>query len=89
MPTQHGSNTTWQQHNMEAAQHGSSTKQGTHIIGHRQQHKGQKVETTIHHAKQPQLSVRVSMIECLNEEMEIKLYSLSVFLQIVPVVSFE
>ena len=35
--------------------------------------KGKKVETTIHHAKQPQLSVRVSMIESLNEEMEIKL----------------
>ena len=39
---------------------------------------GKKVETTIHHAKQPQLSIRVSMIESLNEEMEIKLSSLSV-----------
>ena len=28
--------------------------------------KGKKVETTIHHAKQPQLSVRLSMIEFLN-----------------------
>jgi hypothetical protein len=42
MTTQHGSNTTWQQHNMVAAQHGSSTKQGTNIVGHRQQHKGQE-----------------------------------------------
>jgi hypothetical protein len=40
--------------------------------------KGKKAETTIHHAKQPQLSVRVSMIESLNEEIEIKLSSLSV-----------
>ena len=32
--------------------------------------KGKKVETTIHHAKEPQLSVRVSMIESLNEEIE-------------------
>ena len=40
--------------------------------------KDKKVETTIHHAKQPQLSVRVSMIESLNEEMEIKLSSLTV-----------
>ena len=40
--------------------------------------KGKKVETTIHHTKQPQLSVRVSMIESLNEEIEIKLSSLSV-----------
>ena len=28
--------------------------------------KGKKVETTIHHTKQPQLSVRVSMIESLK-----------------------
>jgi hypothetical protein len=40
--------------------------------------KGKKVETTIHHTKQPQLSVRVPMIESLNEEIEIKLPSLSV-----------
>ena len=40
--------------------------------------KGKKVETTIHHTKQPQLSVRVSMIESLNEDIEIKLSSLSV-----------
>ena len=31
--------------------------------------KGKKVETTIHHAKQPQLSVRVSIIESLNEDI--------------------
>ena len=35
--------------------------------------KDKKVETTIHHTKQPQLSVRESMIESLNEEIEIKL----------------
>jgi hypothetical protein len=40
--------------------------------------KGKKVETTIHPTKQPQLSVRVSMIESLNEEIVIKLSSLSV-----------
>ena len=40
--------------------------------------KGKKVEMKIHHTKQPQLSVRVSMIESLNEEIEIKLSSLSV-----------
>ena len=40
--------------------------------------KGKKAETTIHHTKQPQLSVRVSMIESFNEEIEIKLSSLSV-----------
>ena len=40
--------------------------------------KGKKVETAIHHAKQPQLPARVSMIESLNEEMEMKRSSLSV-----------
>ena len=39
---------------------------------------GKKVETTIHHVKKPQLSVRVSMIETLNEVMEIKRSNLSV-----------
>ena len=56
---------------MVATKHGSSTKHGTNIIGHRQQHKEGR-DTTIHHAKQSQLSVRVSMIESLNEEIEIK-----------------
>jgi hypothetical protein len=51
---------------MVATQHGSSTKHGTNIIGHRQQHKGQQ------YTKQPQPSVRMSMIESLNEEIEIK-----------------
>jgi hypothetical protein len=37
---------------MEAAQHGRSTKHGTNIIEHRQQHKGKEEETAIHHAKQ-------------------------------------
>ena len=49
--------------------------------------KGMKVETTIHHANQPQLSVKVSMIESLNEELEIKLLGLSVFLHLVTVAS--
>jgi hypothetical protein len=40
--------------------------------------KVKKVETTIYHTKKPQLSVRVSMIESLNEEFEIKLSILSV-----------
>ena len=48
------------------------------LLGTDNSAKGKKVETTIHHAKQPQLSVRVSMIESLNEEIEIKLSSLSV-----------
>jgi hypothetical protein len=30
---------------------------------------GKKVQTIIHYTKQPQLSVRVSMIESLNEEV--------------------
>ena len=37
-----------------------------------------KVKTTIHHTKQPQLTAIVSMIESFNEEIEIKLSSLSV-----------
>ena len=48
------------------------------LLGTDNSTKGKKVETTIHHTKQPQLSVRVSMIESLNEEIEIKLFSLSV-----------
>ena len=48
---------------------------------------GKKVETTIHHTKQPQLPVRVSLIEPLNEEMEIKLSTSSVLLQLVQVAS--
>ena len=57
------------------------------LLGSDNSTKGRKVETTIHHTKQPQLSVRVSMIESWNEEMEIKLSSLSVLLQLVPVAS--
>jgi hypothetical protein len=57
---------------MVATQHGSSTTWLQHKT------KGKKVEASIHHTKQPQLSVRVSMIESLNEEIEIKLSSLSV-----------
>ena len=33
---------TQHNNNMVATQHGSSTKHGTNIIGHRQQHKGQE-----------------------------------------------
>jgi hypothetical protein len=47
------------------------------LLGTDNSTKGKKVETTIHHAKQP-LSVRVSMIESLNEEIDIKLSGLSV-----------
>ena len=36
------------------------------LLGTDNSTKYQKVETTIHHAKQPQLSVRVSMIESLS-----------------------
>jgi hypothetical protein len=57
---------------MGAAQH------GTNIIGHSQQHKGQEGRANNTSRDQPQLSVRVSMIESLNEEFEIKLSSLSV-----------
>ena len=42
------------------------------LLGTDNSTKSKKVETTIHHAKQPQLSVRVSMIVSLNEEIEIK-----------------
>ena len=41
--------------------------------------KGKKVETTIHHTKQPQLSVRVSIIESSNEEIEMKLNDVVVY----------
>jgi hypothetical protein len=74
MTTQHGSDTTWQQHKTWYDHYWAQTTE-----------KGKKMETTIHQAKQPQVSVRVSMIETLNEE--IKLSSLSVFLQLVPVTS--
>ena len=40
--------------------------------------KVKKVETTIHQTKQPQLSLGVSMTDYLNEEIDIKLSSLSV-----------
>jgi hypothetical protein len=73
MTTQHGSNTTWQQHIMVAAQNRVQT-----LLGTDNSTKGKKVETTIDHAKQPLLSVIVSMTESLNEEIEIKLSSLSV-----------
>ena len=56
------------------------------LLGTANSTKGKKVETTRHHTKQPQLSVSVSMTESLNEEMEIKLSSLSL-LQLVPVAS--
>ena len=49
------------------------------LLGTDNSTKSKKVKTTIHPTKQPQLSVRVSMIESLNEELEIKRPSLSVF----------
>ena len=64
---------TQQNNNMVAAQNMVQT-----LLGTNNSTKGKKVETAIHHTKQPQLSVRVSMIESLNEEIEIKLSSLSV-----------
>ena len=48
------------------------------LLGTDNNTKGKKVVTTIHQAKHPQLPVKVSMIESLNEEIEIKLSSLSV-----------
>ena len=39
------------------------------LLGTDNSTKGKKVETTIHHLKQPPLSVRVSMTESLNEEI--------------------
>ena len=48
------------------------------LLGTDNSTKGKTVETITHHAKQPQLSVRVSMIESLNEEIEIKLSRFSV-----------
>ena len=77
--TQHDNNMVATQHgrgyHMVAAQNMVQT-----ILGSDNSTKGQEGKnTTIHHAKQPQLSVRVSMIESLNEEIEIKLSSLSVF----------
>jgi hypothetical protein len=62
-----------QHNNMVAAQNMVQT-----LLGTVNSTKVKKVETTIHHTKQPQLSGRVSMIESLNEEIEIKLSSLSV-----------
>jgi hypothetical protein len=65
---------------MAAAQHGSSTTHGTNIIGHRQQNKGQEGrDNTTSREAATQLSGRVSLIESLNEEMEIKHSTLSVF----------
>ena len=49
--------------------------------------KVKNVETTIDHTKQPQLSVRVSMTESLNEEIEIKTVQFECLLQLVPVAS--
>jgi hypothetical protein len=56
------------------------------LLGTDNSTKGKKVETTIHHTKQPQLSVRVSMIESLNEEIEITV-QFECLLQLIPVAS--
>ena len=73
---------TQHDNNMVATQHGSSTKHGTNIIGYRQQHKGQEGRdnntsptTTTTAATTVSKSIH---IESLNEEIEIKLSSLSV-----------
>ena len=66
---------TQHDNNMVATQHGSSTKQGTNIIGHRQQHKGEEGRDNNKSHKAVSKSVHD---ESLNEEMEIKLSSLSV-----------
>ena len=58
---------------MAAAQHGLSSN----MVETDNSIMVKKVETTPHE-KQPQVSVRASMIENLNVEMEIKLSSLSV-----------
>ena len=52
---------TQHDNNMVATQNRVQT-----LLGTDNSTKGKKVETTIHHAKQPQLSVRVSMTESLN-----------------------
>ena len=70
---QHGSNTTWQKHNIVADQNKVQT-----LLGTDNSTKGKKEETTINHVKQPQLSIRVSIIESLNDEFETKLSGLSV-----------
>ena len=73
------------QHNMVAAQNMVQT-----LLGTDNSTKGKKVETAIHHAKQPQLSVRVSMIESLNEDKTVhedKTVQFECLLQLVPVVS--
>ena len=67
---------TQHDNNMSATQHGSSTKHGTKLLDTDNSTKGKKVETTIYQAEQPQLSVGVSMLESLNEEIEIQLFSL-------------
>jgi hypothetical protein len=83
--------TTWQQHNMVAEHHDNNMAAAQHMVqallGTDNSTKGKKVETTIHQAKQPQLSVRVSMIEYLNEEIEIKTVQFECLLQLVPVTS--
>ena len=56
------------------------------LLGTDNSTKGKKVETTIHHAKQLQLSVRMSMVESLNEEIEITV-QFECLLQLVPVTS--
>ena len=85
--TQHDNNMVATQHdnNMVATQHDNNmvaTQQNKIVaaknmieilLGTDTSTKVNKVETTIHNVKQPQLSVSVSMIEYLNEEIEIKL----------------
>ena len=78
VPTQHDNNAV-------AAQHSSSTNMVQTLLGTENSMKGKNPETTIHQAKQQQVSVRVSMIESLNVEMEIKLLSFRGGFKFVPV----
>jgi nicotinamidase-related amidase len=64
--------------NMVATKHGSSTKHGTNITEHRQQHKGQEGRDN-NKSHKAATTVCKSVHESLNEEIEIKLSSLSGF----------
>ena len=67
--------------NMVAAQNRVQT-----LLGTDNSTKGKKVETPTDHAKQPQLSVRVSMIEPLNRDGD-KTVQFECLLQLVPLAS--
>jgi hypothetical protein len=65
---------------MEATQHDNNmvaTQHGKNIIRHRQQHKGQEGRGN-NTSRKAATTVSKSVIESLNEEIEIKLSSLNV-----------